>query len=59
MPLETDYINPDVILTTRVSQELKDTIKYIKCGGLVLLTFFLSAYVFSIAIWWVLLTGGL
>lgn len=59
MPLETDYINPDVILTTRVSQRLKDRIKYVKCAGLVLLTFFLSAYEFSTAIWWVLLTGGL
>jgi len=59
MPLETDYINPDVILTTRVSQELKDMVKYVKCAGLILLTFFLSAYEFSTAIWWVLLTGGL
>jgi len=59
MPLETDYINPDVILTTRVTQNLKDKIKYVNCAGLILLTFFLSAYEFSIAIWWVLLTGGL
>jgi hypothetical protein len=59
MPLETDYINPDVILTTRVTQDLKDMIKHVKCAGLVLLTFFLSAYEFSTAIWWVLLTGGI
>lgn len=59
MPLETNYINPNVILTTRVGQELKDSVKYVKCVGLILLTFFLSAYEFSIAIWWAFLTGGL
>lgn len=59
MLLETDYINPDVILTTRVSQETKDMIKYVKCVALILLTFFLSVYEFSTAIWWVILTGGL
>jgi len=58
MPLETDYINPDVILTTRVSQELKDWVKYVNCAGLVLVTFFLSAFQFSTAIWWVILTSG-
>ncbi len=50
MPLETDYINPNVILTTRVSQQLQDWIKYIHCAGLILLTFFLSAYEFSSAL---------
>ncbi len=50
MPLETDYINPNVILTTRVSQQLQDWIKYIHCTGLILLTFFLSAYEFSSAL---------
>lgn len=59
MPLETDYINPNVILTTRVTQKLKDTTKYVNCAGLILLTFFLSAYQFSTAIWWAILTGGL
>ena len=59
MPLEADYINPDVILTTRVGQELREIVKYVNCAGLILLTFFLSAYEFSTAIWWVLLTGGL
>jgi len=59
MPLETDYINPDVILTTRGTQELKDMVKYVNCAGLILLTFFLSAYAFSTAIWWAILTGGL
>ena len=59
MSLETDYINPDVILTTRVTQELKDKIKYVKCVGLIVLTFFLSAYQFSTAIWWIFLAGGL
>jgi hypothetical protein len=59
MPLETEYINPNVILTTRVTQELKDLVKYNNCAGLILLTFFLSAYQFSTAIWWVILTGAL
>ncbi len=59
LPLETDYINPDVILTTRVTHELKDRVKYVKCGGLILLTFFLSAFEFSDAIWGLLLTGTL
>lgn len=59
MPLETNYINPDVILTTRGTQELKNMVKYVKYAGLILLTFFLSAYEFSTAIWLVLLTGGL
>ena len=59
MPLETDYINPNVVLTTRVTQELTDRIKYVNCTGLILLTFFLSAYEFSTAIWWVILTGGM
>jgi len=59
MALETDYINPDVILTTRVTQELKDKVKYTNCTGLIFLTFFLSAYEFSTAIWWVILTGAL
>ena len=59
MALETDYINPDVILTTRVTQELKDQVKYTNCTGLIFLTFFLSAYEFSTAIWWVTLTGAL
>jgi hypothetical protein len=59
MSLETNYINPDVFLTTRGTQELKDRVKYVNCAGLILLTFFLSAYEFSTAIWWALLTGGL
>ena len=59
MALETDYINPDVILTTRVTQEMKDQVKYTNCTGLILLTFFLSAYEFSTAIWWVILTAAL
>ena len=59
MALETDYINPDVILTTRVTQELKDQVKYTNCTGLIFLTFFLSAYEFSTAIWWVVVTSGL
>lgn len=56
MALETDYINPNVILTTRVTQQLKDWVKYVKCASLVLLTFFLSAYVFNIAVLGVVVT---
>ena len=54
MPLETNYINPNVVLTTRVSQELKDWIKHIHCVGLIVLTWFLSAYPFSSALWMIL-----
>ncbi len=59
LPLQTDYVNPAVILTTRVTHVLKDRVKYVKCGGLILLTFFICAYEASIAIWGVFLTGGL
>ena len=59
MSLETDYINPNVILTTRVSQNLADGIKYIHCAGLILLTLFLSAYEFSSALWMSLATAML
>jgi hypothetical protein len=58
-PLETDYINPEVILTTRVTPELQDRIKYVKCGALILITFFICVYGFSTAFWWILLTLGL
>ena len=54
MPLETNYINPNVVLTTRVGQDLKDWIKHIHCVGLILLTWFLSAYQFSSALWMIL-----
>lgn len=59
MALETNYINPNVILTTRVTQQLKDWVKYVKCASLVVLTFFLSVYIFSIAIWGVIGTVAL
>ncbi len=59
MALETNYINPNVILTTRVTQQLKDWVKYVKCASLVLLTFFLSAYALSIAVWGVFVSVGL
>lgn len=57
MPLETNYINPNVILTTRVTQQLKDWVKYVNCMGLILLTFFLSACEFDSAMWLALATG--
>jgi hypothetical protein len=59
MPLETDYINPDVILTTRGTQELKDRGKYVKCAALILLTFLICVYGIGPAFGWILLTGGL
>ena len=59
MPLETDYINPDVILTTRVTHEFKDTAKYIKCAALVIFTFLICVYGISDTIGWILLTGAL
>lgn len=59
MPLETEYINPNVILTTRVSPKLRDWIKYIHCAGLILLTLFLSAYEFGSALWMVFPTAML
>lgn len=57
MPLETNYINPNVILTTQMSQQLKNRIKYVNCAGLILLTFFLSAYEFGLALWLSLAAG--
>lgn len=57
MPLETNYINPNVILTTQMSQQLKNRIKYVNCAGLILLTFFLSAYEFGLALWLALAAG--
>ena len=59
MALETAYINPNVILTTRVTQQLKDWVKYVKYASLVLLAFFLSAYPLSSAVWGVLATVAL
>ncbi len=58
MPLETDYINPDVILTTRVTHEFKDQVKYAKCGALVLLTILICFFGIGPAFWWILLTLG-
>ena len=58
MPLETDYINPDVILTTRVTHEFKDQVKYVKCGALVLLTILVCFFGIGPAFGWILLTLG-
>lgn len=58
MPLETDYINPDVILTTRVSPEFKDQVKYVKCGALVLLTILICFFGIGPTFWLILLTLG-
>jgi hypothetical protein len=56
MPLETDYINPDVILTTRVSSDFKDQVKYVKCGALLLLTILICFSGPIDAFGWILLT---
>lgn len=58
LPLETDYINPDVILTTRATLELKDKVIYIRSGALVLLTFLVFVFGISTAFWWIVLTGA-
>ena len=50
MALETNYINPNVILTTRETEQLKNGIKYTHCVGLILVTFFLSKYPFGTAL---------
>jgi hypothetical protein len=59
MPLETDYKNPEVILTTRATHELKDQAKYVKCAAAILLTFLICVYGIGPAFWWILLTLGL
>ncbi len=58
MPLETDYINPDVILTTRVTSEFNDQVKYVKCGALLLLTIEICFFGIGPAFGWILLTLG-
>lgn len=59
MPLETDYINPDVILTTRVTRDMTDKTKYVKSAGLILVTLIFCTIDISISIWLILLAGGL
>ena len=56
MPLETDYINPDVILTTRVTHDFKDKVMYVKCAALIVLTFLICVYGIGPAFGWILLT---
>lgn len=56
MPLETDYINPDVILTTRVTHDFKDKVMYVKCAALIVLTFLICVYGIGEAFGWILLT---
>jgi hypothetical protein len=58
MPLETDYRNPDVILTTRVHKEFDDQVKYVKCGALLLLTILICFIGLFDAFGWILLTLG-
>ena len=56
--LETDYINPDVILTTRVSHDFKDKVKYVKCATLLVLTLLVCFFGPIDAFGWILLTVG-
>ena len=56
MPLETDYVNPDVILTTRVTHDFKDQAKYVKCGVLIVLTILVCFFGIGPTFWWILLT---
>ena len=56
MPLETDYINPNVILTTSVPSGYKDQVKYIKCAALLILTILICFFGPIDAFEWILLT---
>lgn len=58
MPLETDYINPDVILTTSVPPDFKNKVTYVKCAALIVLTFLICVYGPGDAFLWILLTLG-
>ena len=58
MPLETDYKNPDVILTTRVTHDFIDKVMYVKCAALIGLTFLICVYGIGDAFGWILLTLG-
>ena len=67
MPLKTEYNNPDVILTTALTGFQRNLLKYVKCGSLIVITFFISALslyigvLLSLAIWGVLIlwTGSI
>lgn len=59
MALETNYISPNIILTTRVTQQLKDWVKYNNCVGLILQTFFFSAYALPTAMIGAGISGGI
>ena len=58
MPLETDYINPDVILTTRVTHDFTDQVRYVKCAALILLTIAICFFGIGPAFWWIMLIFG-
>ena len=58
MPLETDYINPNVILTTRVTSDFSDQVKYVKCAALILLTILICFFGPIDAFGWIVLTLG-
>ena len=61
MPLKTEYNNPDVLLTTALTRFQRNLLKYVKCGSLIVITFFMSALslyigvLLSLAIWGVLI----
>ena len=58
MPLKTEYNNPDVILTTALTGFQRNLVKYVKCGSLIVITFFLSALSLYIGILLTLVVSG-
>ena len=58
MPLKTEYNNPDVILTTALTGFQLNLVKYVKCGSLIAITYFLSALSLNIGVLLSLVVGG-
>lgn len=58
MPLKTEYNNPDVILTTALTRFQLNLVKYVKCGSLIAITYFLSALSLYIGALLSLVVGG-
>ncbi len=44
MPLETEYKNPEVILTVAASNKQLDYVRYIKCTGLIMISLFIAFF---------------
>ena len=58
MPLKTEYNNPDVLLTTALTGFQRKLVKYVKCGSLISITYFLSALTLYIGALLSLAVGG-